>query len=85
MDKAKHSVSSTDISDGRKLMLQAVIVRIMKMRKELSHTQLVQEVLTQASAHFVPNVSQIKSVIETLIEKDFLERVEGENKYRYLA
>ena len=83
-DKAKQSTSA-NISDGRNLLLQSITVRIMKMRKEISHNQLVQEILGQASAHFAPNVSQVKKVIETLIEKDFIERVNGENKYRYLA
>lgn len=85
MGKVKQSVNNADITAGRKLLLQAAIVRVMKMRKEATHTQLIQEVLEQASSHFIPEVQQIKKVIEILIDKEYIVRVEGENKYRYLA
>ena len=85
MEKVSKTVSAAGITADRKLLLQATIVRIMKMRRELSHNQLIQEVQQHSSAHFVPDMQQIKKVIETLIDKEYLARVEGQNKYQYLA
>jgi hypothetical protein len=57
----------------------------MKSRKKLEHNQLVQEVM-QSLRVFKPNPVQIKTKIEHLIEKDYLERdPEDKNVYRYLA
>ena len=73
------------IQEDRSIAIEAAIVRIMKSRKKLEHALLVQEVM-HSLRMFKPNPTQIKTKIEHLIEKDYLER-DGEDKnvYRYLA
>jgi cullin 3 len=55
-----------------------------RQRKVLSHSQLITETISQLT-HFKPEVSMIKNRIETLIEREYLERGEDGNKYQYLA
>ena len=80
----KITQSTPDFTIDRKFILQAVIVRIMKMRKETTHNQLVSEVVECSSLQFVPSVALIKKTLEYLLDQEFIERA-GDNKYRYLA
>lgn len=73
------------VEEDRSIAIEAAIVRIMKMRKQLTHTQLTTEVLQQL-AFFKPNVKLVKQRIEHLIEREFLERDKNQaSMYRYLA
>ena len=73
------------VEEDRTNAIEAAIVRIMKARKALAHQQLVAEVLTQL-AFFRPDPKLIKRKIESLIDRDYLERdPESNNTYRYLA
>lgn len=68
----------------RQYQVDAVIVRIMKIRKQLSHNQLMSEVMSQLK--FPARASDLKSRIESLIERDYLERDKEQNAiYNYLA
>ncbi|KAI0875987.1 Cullin [Hypoxylon argillaceum] len=76
--------------ETRKHIADSVIVRIMKQRKELSHTQLVNEVIQVLSGRFKPEMSLIKGQIESLISREYLERDElpdgsPADKYKYVA
>ncbi|KAK7110117.1 cullin-2-like [Littorina saxatilis] len=74
------------VDDDRKMFVQAAIVRIMKARKVLKHNMLIQEVITQSTHRFHPNISMIKKCIETLIDKQYLERAPAcPEEYSYVA
>ncbi|KAK5138043.1 hypothetical protein LTR08_005840 [Meristemomyces frigidus] len=74
-------------NDSRSFAIEAAVVRIMKARKDLSHAQLLTETISQLSAQFKPDVNMIKKRIESLIEREYLERIEEAPvaSYRYLA
>lgn len=73
--------------ESRGFAIEAALVRIMKSRKELAHAQLLTETLAVLAAQFKPDVNMIKKKIESLIEREYLERIEDAPvpSYRYLA
>ncbi|WOK93273.1 cullin-3A-like [Canna indica] len=74
------------VEEDRKPQIEAVIVRIMKARRVSDHNSIVTEVTKQLLPRFMPNLVVIKKRIESLIEREFLERDKDDRKlYRYLA
>ncbi|KAL7535236.1 hypothetical protein ACHAXR_006362 [Thalassiosira sp. AJA248-18] len=74
------------VEEDRRHLLEAAIVRIMKARKMLNHNDLVAEVTRQLSGRFVPPPQFVKKRVESLIEREYLERDEGDRRvYRYMA
>lgn len=90
------------MDDDRKHEVEAAIVRIMKSRKHLLHNDLVTEVIrglimsntiilflkvtNQLKGRFMPDPVLIKKRVESLIERDYLERDKTNLKlYIYLA
>uniref|UniRef100_A0A182J4T9 Cullin-2 n=1 Tax=Anopheles atroparvus TaxID=41427 RepID=A0A182J4T9_ANOAO len=82
--EVEHTMNAVD--EDRKMYLQAAIVRIMKSRKVLRHNALIQEILSQSKVSFAPNVSMIKKCIESLIDKQYIERTPNSgDEYSYVA
>ncbi|ESO08238.1 hypothetical protein HELRODRAFT_190953 [Helobdella robusta] len=76
----------SSVNEDRKIYLQAAIVRIMKARKVFKHNLLVKEVISQSLSKFTPSISLIKKSIETLIDKQYIERTpNAADEYVYLA
>lgn len=74
------------IEETRRHLIEAAIVRIMKARKTLHHNDLISEVTRQLSTRFNPQPQNIKKRIESLIEREYLERATGDRRiYNYLA
>ncbi|KAL2559542.1 Cullin-3A [Forsythia ovata] len=74
------------VEEDRKPQIEAAIVRIMKSRRVLDHNNIIAEVTKQLQSRFLANPGEIKKRIESLIERDFLERDNADRRlYRYLA
>ena len=74
------------MEEDRKPLVEAAIVRILKARRVLDHNSIVAEVTQQLSARFSVTPAVIKKRIESLIEREFLERDTTDRRmYRYVA
>ena len=73
------------VQEDRKYLIEAAIVRIMKTRKRLDHLSLVTEVTRQLLIRFKPDPTLIKRRIESLIDREYLERSQDRRVYNYLA
>lgn len=74
------------IDEARKHQTEAAIVRIMKSRKMMDHSSLVAEVIDQLKSRFSPSPVLVKKRIESLIEREYLDRSKDDiKKYIYRA
>lgn len=73
------------VDEDRKHEIEAAIVRIMKARKQMSHSGLVNEVTEQLRTRFIPSPVIIKKRIEALIEREYLARTDDRKTYSYVA
>lgn len=74
-----------EIMDKQNIQIDAAIIRIMKTKKELDADALIQEAKTQVLHRFIANPDNIKRRISYLIEKEYLEPIDGTKNFRYLA
>mmetsp|Transcript_22990 Transcript_22990/g.56646 ORF Transcript_22990/g.56646 Transcript_22990/m.56646 type:complete len:764 (-) Transcript_22990:182-2473(-) len=74
------------VEEDRRHLVEASLVRIMKARKTLHHNDLIAEVTKQLSVRFTPSPQFIKKRIESLIEREYLERTKRDYRvYQYVA
>ncbi|VEU39797.1 unnamed protein product [Pseudo-nitzschia multistriata] len=74
------------VEEDRRHLVEAAIVRIMKARKSLGHNELFAEVSRQLSVRFTPSPQFVKKRVESLIEREYLERSERDHRqYSYVA
>ncbi|XP_017126436.1 cullin-4A [Drosophila elegans] len=72
------------VFQDRQYQIDAAIVRIMKMRKTLSHNLLITELFNQLTFPVKP--ADLKKRIESLIDRDYMERdKDNQNQYNYVA
>lgn len=85
VDEEKEEVQQA-IVEGRKHMVNAAIVRIMKSRQSVKHNELVAELVKQLHGRFQPLTILMKQRIEDLIEKEYLKRDDDDRTvYHYVA
>uniref|UniRef100_A0AAX7TWZ1 Cullin family profile domain-containing protein n=1 Tax=Astatotilapia calliptera TaxID=8154 RepID=A0AAX7TWZ1_ASTCA len=84
-ETVEEQVSTTErVFQDRQYQIDAAVVRIMKMRKTLSHNLLVSELYNQLKFPVKPG--DLKKRIESLIDRDYMERdKETPNQYHYVA
>ncbi|GAM89054.1 hypothetical protein ANO11243_070880 [Dothideomycetidae sp. 11243] len=98
--KQENKETHERVAEDRNFECQAAVVRIMKSRKTIGHSELIAEVITATRSRGVLAVADIKKNIDRyvypccgigkvtdfrrLIEKDYMEREEG-NMYNYVA
>ncbi|CAB3241123.1 unnamed protein product [Arctia plantaginis] len=72
------------VFQDRQYQIDAAIVRVMKMRKALSHNILITELYNQLKFPVKP--ADLKKRIESLIDRDYMERdKDNPNQYNYVA
>lgn len=81
----KETFNKEKVDFDRTYAIDAAVVKIMKSRKKMSYMHLLNEVMTILQM-FKPTSLMIKNRIETLIDRDYMERdSEDNNVFRYLA
>ena len=79
MLQVEESKSTTErVFIDRQNHIQLVIVRTMKSRKTMKHQELVMETVNQLKDRFKVETTEIKKAISSLLDREYLERVEGQ-------
>lgn len=82
--KEENKETHERVAADRQYETQAAIVRIMKGRKTIGHQELIAETIKATRSRGVLQPNSIKKEIDKLIDKEYMERAEG-NTYAYLA
>lgn len=80
----ENQLTNEQVFQDRQYQIDAAVVRILKTRKTLAHNLLVNELYNQLKFPVKP--SDIKKRIESLIDRDYMERDKhNTNTYHYVA
>lgn len=86
LEKEKKEQLEKNVLAERKFQIEAIIVRIMKNRKQLDHNSLIVETIKQINAKFKPDIGFIKRSMESLMDQDYIKRDENNRSlYHYIA
>ncbi|KAH9979904.1 Cullin family-domain-containing protein [Lactifluus volemus] len=84
--KAESSDVLKTVDEDRKYIILATIVRIMKARKTMENELLIQEVISELSKRFTPDVPAIKKAIEMLLDQGYIKLVDDtQDTFAYIA
>lgn len=84
--KSDNDEVQANILEGRKHLVNAAIVRIMKAGRTVSHNELIAQLVRQLHGRFVPTTLMMKQRIEDLIDKEYLKRDDDSPEvYHYIA
>ena len=88
--KENKNAEKADVSDkvdeDRRHMVEATIVKVMKTRRKIEHNALIAESTKILSQKFNPDPGMIKKRIESLIDREYMERdTEDRRFYKYIA
>ena len=88
--KENRNAEKADVSDkvdeDRRHMVEATIVKVMKTRRKIEHNALIAEATKILCSKFNPDPSMIKKRIESLIDREYMERDNEDRRfYKYIA
>jgi len=77
---------ASKVDDDRRYAVEASVVKVMKARRTITHSELVSETTKILLIKFKPDPVQVKQRIETLIERGYIERDADDKRiYKYIA
>lgn len=84
LEEEKESKKALEsVNRDRLHQIDAACIRVMKSRKTMTHQDLMSEIMAQIK--FKATSTDIKKRIESLIERDYMERGDERSTYNYLA
>lgn len=88
--KENKNAEKADVADkvdeDRRHMVEATIVKVMKTRRKIEHSALIAEAAKILSSKFNPDPAMIKKRIESLIDREYMERDSEDRRfYKYIA
>lgn len=84
-EQLKESNYQIDNFSNREFLLQATISKILKLARTLNHSALLTQVSSALQKKFVPTQREIKTAIDTLITKEYIERDKNDSRlYNYI-